>query len=87
MKFCRCQDLAFVSFQLNFHGIRIKDTYLTAISVSSCNDIRSTLEDVKENNVTNLVNGTVYQNTLPGVLRSFRVVEPIFRRYLKQCLF
>ena len=37
----------------------------------------------KENNVINLENGTVYQNTLPGVLRISCVVEPIFRRYLQ----
>ena len=47
MKFYRCQDKAFVSFQVNFHGILIKDTNLMAISVSSCNDIWSTLGDVK----------------------------------------
>ena len=35
----------------------------------------------KENNVINLVNGTVSQNTLPVVLRISCVVEPIFRRY------
>ena len=37
----------------------------------------------KENNVINLVNGPVYQNTLPDVLRISCVVEPIFRRYLQ----
>ena len=36
----------------------------------------------KENNVINLMNGPVSQNTLPGVLRISCVVsEPIFRRY------
>ena len=35
----------------------------------------------KENNVINLVNGTVSQNTLPGVVRISCVVAPIFRRY------
>ena len=35
----------------------------------------------KENNVINLVNGTVSQNTLSDVLRISCVVEPIFRRY------
>ena len=35
----------------------------------------------KENNVINLVNGTVSQNTLTCVLRISYVVEPIFRRY------
>ena len=40
----------------------------------------------KENNVINPVNGTVSQNTLPGVVRIFCVVEPIFRIYTKPCL-
>ena len=35
----------------------------------------------KESNVINLVNGTVSQNTLPGVVRISCAVEPIFCRY------
>ena len=35
----------------------------------------------KENNVINLVNDTVSQNILPGVVRISCVVEPTFRRY------
>ena len=35
----------------------------------------------KENNVINLVNDTVSQNILPGVVRIFCVVKPTFRRY------
>ena len=36
---------------------------------------------LKENNVVNLVNGTVSQKTLPGVVRIPSVVETIFGRY------
>ena len=35
-------------FQINFHGILVKDTNLTAISVSPCNELWSSLGDVKE---------------------------------------
>ena len=35
----------------------------------------------KENNVIDPVNGTVFHNTLPGVIRFSCVVEPIFCRY------
>ena len=53
---------------------------MTAISVSSCNDMRALWATSKENNVINLVNDTVSQNILPGVVRISCVVEPTFRR-------